>query len=565
MISNQVVSDGLEWAPEWHSRDTNGTERAQNPGLPESEFRLKFREKILFSHQPFRTLLEQNHTRDSERQGADYADKHLLSLYQCLHFGRLNLSTADSESIDHYADRLAALCAAATSSESMALDLQAELLSHEMADDELRKLSTVTWWRRKIYQRLRESRAHLKRACGFVHNKLGPYVDGDTITGYRVRCAQTRAYLESTQIENSIGQRYTLAEIADVTTSNPVNRRAEMMTELRGYSEWARSQGDSPIFITLTTPSSMHRCHNNGRPNTNYDGASPAVAQEYLNQVWQRTRAQLARDSIKVYGMRVAEPHHDGTPHWHLLLFVDPTQLDELVSTIRDHALQQEPQEAGAQEHRITFTYCDYSKGDPVSYMAKYVSKNIDGFAIETDDNGHPMATANERVRAWASTYRIRQFQFFGGPSVTIWRTLRKLKQPLTKENEDIRLAADQSDFRRYIELMGGMCCKRSDRPIQLASIPSNIDVATGEIDEKANATLRQYLRMDDVLLPCSFFQWTIVPRQTASYSVEHPIHDAVGEGVQIGIQHGPLGLVSITVRDKASRYLLPNRNHDPE
>ncbi|CAI4155931.1 hypothetical protein ALT1545_10307 [Alteromonas macleodii] len=43
-------------------------------------------------------------------------------------------------------------------------------------------------------------------------------------------------------------------------------------------------------------------------------------ANSYLNAQWQKARAQFDREKINVYGLRVVEPHHDGTPHWHLML-----------------------------------------------------------------------------------------------------------------------------------------------------------------------------------------------------------------------------------------------------
>ncbi|HDC4444600.1 TPA: replication endonuclease [Enterobacter cloacae] len=42
---------------------------------------------------------------------------------------------------------------------------------------------------------------------------------------------------------------------------------------------------------------------------------SPHESQRYLNQIWQQIRAELARREISVFGLPVADSHHDGTPH----------------------------------------------------------------------------------------------------------------------------------------------------------------------------------------------------------------------------------------------------------
>jgi hypothetical protein len=57
------------------------------------------------------------------------------------------------------------------------------------------------------------------------------------------------------------------------------------------------------------------------------------------------------------------------------------------------------------------------------------------------------------RVDAWAATWGIRQFQFFGCPSISAWRVLRKLRGPFAVVGSAIeraRRAADESDFAEF-------------------------------------------------------------------------------------------------------------------
>lgn len=323
------------------------------------------------------------------------------------------------------------------------------------------------WWRRKLRERNARKVEQVLRGLGRVRKRYQPYVSDWALERWKESRHRNRAVMESMEAVNEVGEVVNLAEAVDGSVSNPVNRRNELMVRMRGFEDIAREMELTGLFLTLTTPSSYHANLHTGQVNPKYNGATPAEAQRYLSNVWSKIRARWAREGIKAFGFRVAEPHHDGTPHWHMSLFFSPADADRAWEIFRAEALREDGDEEGAQEHRAQRVVMDPEKS-ATGYIAKYISKNIDAYRVELDEEAErPASEGAMRACAWASIWGIRQFQQIGSVSVTVWRELRRRREPLEEwepeEVEEIRAACDAGDWRRFVELMGGPLVARED------------------------------------------------------------------------------------------------------
>lgn len=335
------------------------------------------------------------------------------------------------------------------------------------ADDALRffaRLQKDKWWLgklRKIHDRWRE---HLMIATTYVSKVSSPYCSEPCLREWTAQKKANFEYLQAMELEDQdTGERSSLLDKVMGSVSNPKIARHELMVRMRGFEDMANEMGLAGMFYTLTVPSRYHATHvHSGKRNDKYCNASPRQTQKYLCNVWSRVRAKWRREGIRTFGFRVAEPHHDGTPHWHLLLFLRPEEVELATDIFHEYALQEDGNEPGAAEYRFTAKPIDEEFGSATGYIAKYISKNIDGYGMDGEfdhESGKPVKEMAMRVRAWASRWSIRQFQQIGGAPVSTWRELRRLgsrELVLHPELEAARAAADAPDWPGYVNAQGG-------------------------------------------------------------------------------------------------------------
>jgi len=349
-----------------------------------------------------------------------------------------------------------------------------------------KRMADNRWWLRRIRKLITQANEKAAILLNLVNRKKQIYASNVTTKNRQAQLVRNEQLLSSHFIINDAGQRYSLKEISDLNVSNPKVRKAELINRARGFEDLSESLGHKGVFITITCPSKFHRAYSkSGAANPKWDGSMPNDAQYYLNKLWARVRAELKRKNINPYGFRVVEPQHDGTPHWHSLLFVKAEHVKTLSDIIRYYALQEDGDEKGAQDNRCDFKLIDPAKGSATGYILKYIVKNIDGEGLGEDKFGNDAITTAIRINAWASCWCIRQFQQIGGASVSVWRELRRLKDKFFPESliEKARIAADTSDWQGYIEAMGGIESTPKSHPIKL-HYNMNINTNTGECSQ---------------------------------------------------------------------------------
>ncbi|HGV0301697.1 TPA: replication endonuclease [Citrobacter freundii] len=373
-------------------------------------------------------------------------------------------------------------------------------LEMRKAESGILRMMAPEWWYLRLKRARDMQREHMAIAVGQVQKAASAYVSRKTLVEWIDQKKRNLEFFKKFDLLNDEGLRIALDSMVHRSVANPAIRRCELMVRMRGFEDMANEEGLAGEFYTITAPSRFHAVYSKGGFVSQWEGCTPQDTQRYLCGVWQKIRAALSRKDLRCFGFRVVEPHHDGTPHWHLLLFMRPEDAKAIRRVIHTYACQEDAHELrsySARKARFCFKAIDPQKGSATGYIAKYISKNIDGYAMDGEKDektGEDIKEMAKSVTAWASRWRIRQFQQIGGAPVTVWRELRRLRnQQLPNPKMDAVLAAaDVGCWASYTQAQGGALVARRDLVVRLAY----------EITEQGNEYAEDVQRVQGVYSP---------------------------------------------------------------
>ncbi|MGX5152695.1 replication endonuclease [Enterobacter hormaechei] len=359
---------------------------------------------------------------------------------------------------------------------------------YDLIPGSLARMLCADWWYRKLWQMRCEWREEQLRAVCLVNKKASPYVSYEAVIHKREQRRKSLEFFQSHELVNAEGDTLDMEDVVNASSSNPAHRRNEMMACVKGLELIAEMRGDCAVFYTITCPSRFHATLNNGRPNPKWTSETVRQSSDYLVNTFAAFRKAMHKAGLRWYGVRVAEPHHDGTVHWHLLCFMRKKDRRTLTALLRKFAIRQDRDELGNNTGpRFKSELINPRKGTPTSYIAKYISKNIDGRGLAKEiskETGKSLRDSAEHVSAWASLHRVQQFRFFGIPGRQAYRELRLLAGQAARAQGDkkagapvlenarldaVLAAADAGCFATYIMKQGGVLVPRKHHLIRTA------------------------------------------------------------------------------------------------
>lgn len=180
---------------------------------------------------------------------------------------------------------------------------------------------------------------------------------------------------------------------------NPNRYYALIQNRINTLINEAKEKNLFPIFMTLTLSSEFHKMKMDKQTkalieNPKYNYVTPKEAVKHLTKMFSRLRhdrslKELSKDE-RIY-FRVNEPHKNGTPHTHILLFVPKSSIDRVVNTFKRLF-----------DNKANDIQTDIKNA--ASYVMKYINKTL---PLSKKEN---LTKKEKYLNAWYCKHRIVRF-----------------------------------------------------------------------------------------------------------------------------------------------------------
>lgn len=230
-----------------------------------------------------------------------------------------------------------------------------------------------------------------------VDNSKTYGLDENDLEYVREKLRNQNNFLEFSYVTNDqTGQSFSLKECIVSSNHSPQRYYGEIQNRINTLEKEAKDAGLTPIFLTMTLPSEFHemkQINSTLIPNPKYNGTTPREAVKLLTKQWGKLRQdrslkELTKDQRMYY--RVNEPHKDGTPHTHILLFVPKDRIERITSSFK-HLFNPVGNKIETNIRSAT------------SYIMKYINKTL---PMSKDQ----ITLQDQYINAWYIKHRVHRF-----------------------------------------------------------------------------------------------------------------------------------------------------------
>lgn len=466
------------------------------------------------------------------------------------------------------------------------------------------------FWRRAIRVILMREREHFFLRLQLVGSRAEAYISDAQLHSRTAQLRRQEKWMKDTVLI----PRYLTPDALETgamtlksVAVSPVQRFAKLYTFVKAMDVLAHENGLAAGMLTITLEPEWHPNPSHGT--SSWNGTTPRDAHRLMGKRWQSVLRDLDRAGVGVSGLRVAEPHKDGCPHWHLWLLYLPAAESQILATVMKYfpnklkvrapnrkgedstgadrvyetvadllAGAGRPPRYAKEGAQVELSCIDRRISSGASYAMKYLLKTVDagddlnkqaGLLPQTEDETEKKAKREEhkaaarRVDAYRSLWGINAGQLFGvAKCLTAWDELRRLEEtpshPLlaklwalargTDKPGRIPAGAEQrGDAKGFIEALGGLAaCGKPAKDAVRFSIGRLVEQATNGYGETIARTKGV----------------TLVERRRVKQSVGQRIHKKTGE-VTTKTAWRSVKTVLASVKTRLQEWMLVAKKHE--